>query len=203
MHTLAILLDVEISAAFLEAGKNIVIAKSFGPRAPLIAWVVLPPSLVVSLSWTDEFGIFAAPVPARAGLPVVVENALYPARDRTTYRYRNGGFEALPPSGDRLPEWHYGVVNKSPEATAFGLLQRVSTDGIEAALPMNIAVLAPDVPADLIPEDDVVVWWDMTTVASAVIAAVPPCALVIPWRRTAFATLFIRRNADAFVWIGE
>lgn len=202
MHTLVLLLGVEGSAALSDAGEHVVIAKSCGPRAPLVAWTVLPPSLVVWLSWADEYGVFAARVPARAGSSVIVDNAMYPACDRTTYRYRNHVFEPVAPLEDGLPKKHYGIVNESSDAMAFGLLQRVTTADHESVLPVSFAALSPGVPADLIPDEDVVVWSDVTTAAGTVVSAAPPRALVIPSDGRRSQCCMYDVSANAFVWLG-
>jgi hypothetical protein len=196
------LLGTEGVAALSDARERIIIAKACGARTPLVAWAVLQPSFVITVSWSEDYGVFAAPVPARAGSPVDVEIMAFPARDRTTYRYRNQLFEPITPPEDGLPKKHYGVLNDSTDATAFGLLQHAIAGGEKSLLPVSFAVLSPGAPADLIPDEDVVVWSDMTTAAGTVVSAVPRNALVVPWLGRRWQCCCYEPNADAFAWIG-
>jgi hypothetical protein len=194
-----VLLGARESAELSNAHQRIVIAKCGGMPAPLVAWAVVRPSPVVCVSWAEEYGVFAARVPARAGSLVTVDIARYPASDRTTYRYRDGAFEPIGPLEPGIPQRHYGVQNVSGQTMAFGLLQCVTED---TAVPVSFTVLSPGVPADLVPDDDIAVWSDATTAAGTVISDLPARALVVPALGQRWLCCCYDANTNAFTWIG-
>lgn len=197
-----LLLGAEGTAALTQARERIVVAKSCSRRSPLVAWAARPPSAVICLSSQEQYGLFAAAVPPRAGAVLSLETILYPATDRTVYRYRDGRFEgALPPS-DTIPKRHYGIRNDGSNTMAFGLLQRSSADEPESLQPLNFVVLAPGVPAELLPDDDIVVWTAVNLSPGTVISALPAGALVLPWRGERWQCCAYDIGGKSFVWIG-
>jgi hypothetical protein len=111
-------------------------------------------------------------------------------------------FDPVAPFVAGIPKRHYGILNHSRHAMAFGLVQRLTAGEQESVLPVSLAVLSPGAPAELIPDEDIVVWSDTTTAAGTIVPVVPPHALVIPWRGQRWQCCCYDVNRNAFTWIG-
>lgn len=156
VYALVIEIDDASLGVLSAAGAQLVVAKPAGNAAPSVAWLAWQPQPRNRLVFSETYGIYAAEIPARTGAPIEIRASVYPAADRTIYRFDGESFatEAVP----RLPARHYDVHNAAPFAAAAGLLQEATINGRAARGPLTAAILAPDVTADFTAVSKLYLW---------------------------------------------
>ena len=174
-------LVIEIDQAGLDAlalaQAQLVVAKPAGNAVPNVAWLAWHPQRRNRVVFSETYGVYAAEIPARTGAPIEVRASIYPAADRTVYRFDGTSFETEPMA--HLPARHYDVHNAAPIAAAAGLLQEATINGRTIRGPLTAAVLAPDVTADFTAAPKLYVWTRPHVSGGSIAPEVPHDAKVI------------------------
>jgi hypothetical protein len=195
MQTLIVMLDAAGLRALTSRRHRIVTGRAGAGTVPSVVWTAVPPAVLVTITWSDTYGLFAGTVPGQGGSSIEIVASLYPARDRATYVFRDGALSD-PATEPRIPKNHYDVKNATPEAAAFGLLQAVSVSGRHSLCPVKLVVLPAGAAADFVPDRHIVVWTDADAASGTVVAHVPARALVISYT-SGIATQRCRYDVDA------
>ena len=154
-------LTLEIAEASLrlltESDMRIVVAKASVGGSPGVAWLVWEPAPLNTVAWEETYGIYAAEIPEHDGAPIRLTASVYPAQDRSIYRYRHAAF-AEPRPSRRIPPRHFDVSNDATSSTAFGLLQAATINGELVRSPVNVVVVPCTFTADFAAVTTVHVW---------------------------------------------
>jgi hypothetical protein len=175
-YTLVVELDAAGLADSSEDGLRLVVAKPSGSNRPNVAWLARDPGERTTISWDDTYGLYAAVVPERDGLPLRVVASVYPAPDGAIHPFVGTAF-GEPVADGRIPRGHYDVRNDDECAVTFGLLQTVTIDGQRSIpTPLNAVVVPPGFTADFTAVTTVYVWAEAGVDGSSVVSQVPPDA---------------------------
>jgi hypothetical protein len=174
-------LVIELGAAGLrhsaERRLRVVVAKPSGASKPNVAWLAREPAERTTISWDDTYGLYAAVVPERDGLPLSVVAAVYPALDGAIHPFVGTAF-GDPVSEGRIPRGHYDVRNDEDElAMTFGLLQTATVDGQRSTpVPLNAVNVPAGFTADFTAVTRVYVWAEADVGGGTVVSQMPPDA---------------------------
>ncbi|HEY6234001.1 MAG TPA: hypothetical protein VIW69_02720, partial [Candidatus Elarobacter sp.] len=154
-------LTLEIAEASLrlltESDVQIVVAKTPAGGSPGVAWLVWEPAPLNTVIWEETYGIYAAELPEHDGAPIRMTASIYPARERSIYRYRDTSF-AEPLASQRIPPRHFDVSNDTASSSAFGLLQAATINGELVRAPVTVVVVPSTFTADFAAVTTVHVW---------------------------------------------
>lgn len=95
---------------------------------PKPLWVGFPPFENNTISWHDEYGIYASPNPLKPETVITASSILYPAKPGFVYPFADNVFGL--PTGTAQPGV-YAVNNNAGKLLTFGLLQGVTVNGKE------------------------------------------------------------------------
>ncbi len=161
-----------------KSGPRVALAKSTPGKLPSAVWLTLPLSRAVAVSWSEQYGVYAARVPSRAGEPIVPIAVLDPVDDRTVVPFLGDTFG--PTVRERsVPERHFGIHNLAAFPAAFGLIQMAVIRARRFAAPLNIVVLPAGFTADFTTEADLHFWIEPRVTAGIAPATIPSDALRI------------------------
>jgi len=117
-------------------GTNIVVAKpSSGGNAPNVAWIVFRPSESNSMTWEEEYGIYASPQSIQNGAVLTQMAATpFPASAGTVYSMLDSGTFGPPVPGGTpgiftAVNQYNNVAPGGPGFLTFGLFQNASVNG--------------------------------------------------------------------------
>jgi hypothetical protein len=162
-------------------GYNVVVAKpSNGGGSPNVAWVVFRPFMANTMTWEEQYGIYASMTQIQNGATIVQMSATpFPAVEGQVYTLSPGGFFG-PPQGGGAPG-SYAAINQfnsmssgGSGALTFGLYQSALVNG----RPMNgNAVFALPVfyqsMARMIPSSTIYIWVQPQVGSNTVITNAP------------------------------
>lgn len=162
---------------FLASGSNVVVAKPNAGGTPNVAWVVFRPLLGNSMSWEDEYGIYASNVELTSAGARLNQMSWtpYPAEDANTYELSPAG-SFVGPIGPG-PKGSYKATNlydNLPKGyLTFGLYQRSEVNGNQMG---NNAVSAAPViynsDATITPFTTIYLWIQSQVVSNSVLTVV-------------------------------
>jgi hypothetical protein len=157
----AFTLTLEFAEASLrllaESKMHIVVAKAPAGGSPGVAWLGWEPAPLNTVTWEETYGVYAAEIPEHDGAAIRLTASVYPAQDRSVYRYRHAAF-AEPRPSRRIPARHFDVSNDGTSSTAFGLLQAATINGELVRSPVNVVVVPRTFTADFAAVTTVHVW---------------------------------------------
>ena len=142
-YTLNMHFSQEDLVRFLATGSNIVVAKpSSSGGTPNVAWVVFRPLESNTMTWVEEYGIYASTASLVNGaLLTQMSRSEFPALDGRTYQFSpNGSFGPASGSGQLGSFYALNSYSGAPGYLTFGLFQdatvnnqRVAGNAISAA----------------------------------------------------------------------
>ena len=114
-------------------GANVVVAKPNAGGPPNVAWTVFRPVLINTMTWEDQYGIYASNSDIVNGARLVqMARTEYPAMAGKIYSLTSAGFFG-PPSGGGSPGCYTAVneFNNLPKGyLTFGLFQDAVVNGV-------------------------------------------------------------------------
>lgn len=124
-------------ARFLASGSNIVVAKPNNGGAPNVAWIVFRPLLDNSMTWTEEYGIYASNTDIMSGgaLLVQMSKTEYPAMEGAVYPLNAAGYFGPPSTvgGAQGSYYAQNEYNNLPKGyLTMGLYQNANVNGAQA-----------------------------------------------------------------------
>lgn len=163
---------------FLASGSNVVVAKPAGGGVPNVAWVVYRPLLANTMTWQEDYGIYAsnAAIVNSAQLTQMSQTP-YPAHADATYSLNPAGFFGPPTSGgvpssytaenayDNLPKG-YLTMGLYQDATVNGAPVQGNAVSAAAVIYQSTAVMTPFTTVYLWIQSSVVSNTVVTTVTS-------------------------------------
>jgi hypothetical protein len=173
LHTLFTEQDLQ---RFLASGSNVVVAKPNNGGAPNVAWVVFRPLINNSMSWEDNYGIYASNTDLiSGGVLNQMSKTAYPAVPDKVYELAPTGAFVGP--GSAGPAGSYTAVNaynNLPKGyLTFGLYQNAEVNGNQAV--GNAVSAAPVIynsTATITPFTTVYLWIQSQVVSNSVITTV-------------------------------
>jgi hypothetical protein len=161
---------------FYATGTNIVVAKPNGGGAPNVAWIVFRPLIDNSMTWTDEYGIYASNTDLIAGAVLSqMSKTGYPAEPAKMYELAPAGAFVGP--GSNTPAGSYTALNSYDNLPkgylTFGLYQRAEVNG--SRVDANAVSAAPVLygsTAQITPFTTVYLWTQSSVVGNSVITTV-------------------------------
>jgi hypothetical protein len=121
---------------FLASGSNIVVAKPSegGPQGstPNVAWVVFRPLESNTMTWTEEYGIYASNVELKNGaLLTQLSRSEFPALDGKIYEFAPNGTFGAPSAGGEAGSFSVlnSYDNPPRKYLTFGLCQDATVNG--------------------------------------------------------------------------
>lgn len=161
---------------FYATGTNIVVAKPNGGGAPNVAWIVFRPLGENSMTWTDEYGIYASNTDLVAGAILnQMSRTAYPAEPAKTYELSPAGTFVGP--GSNTQPGSYTAVNAYDNLPkgylTFGLYQRAEVNGDR--YDWNAVSAAPvlyNSTAQITPFTTIYLWTQSSVVGNSVVTTV-------------------------------
>lgn len=161
---------------FLASGSNIIVAKPSNGGAPNVAWVVFRPLLDNSMSWEDNYGIYASNTDLiSGGVLNQMSKTAYPAVEAKVYELTPYGAFAGPGSAGQ-PGSYTAVnsYNNLPKGyLTFGLYQNAEVNGSQVV--GNAVSAAPVIynsTAAITPFTTVYLWVQSQVVSNSVVTMV-------------------------------
>ena len=193
-YRLVLEIDADSSLALAGEDRRVVLAQPAGNAQPNVAWLALPPISLTTVEWTATRGLYAAEAALRNGAAIVARWLVHPAVDGTAYAFSGASFDMLRDAG-RIPRGHYDVVNDTPNAVVFGLLQDATVNGKTVRSPVNAVVLPPAFRADFAVPARVYVWTQRAIATGCIAPAVPADAALVVFERALVAKRCVYERA--------
>lgn len=162
---------------FYASGTNVVVAKPTGGSTPNVAWIVYRPLINNSLSWEENYGIYASNVDIINGATLSQMSATpYPAVSGMLYSMSASGGIIGPNSGGSPNA--YAIVNgynnlSTKGYLTVGLYQNATVDG--ASVVGNAVSAAPVIfnsTATMLPFTTVYLWLQSQVISNTVVTNV-------------------------------
>lgn len=161
---------------FLASGSNVVVAKPNNGGAPNVAWVVFKPLTNNTMTWEENYGIYASNTDLIAGGVISqVSRTPYPATAGKTYELAPTGAFGEPgasgPAGSYIAINSYNNLPKG--YMTFGLYQKADVNGSPTGSnPVSAASVIYQSRAEITPFTNVYLWIQSQVVSSSVITNV-------------------------------
>jgi hypothetical protein len=184
-------LDLQINASSLQvlkaAGLNITIAKPVGGANPNVTWLVFDPFQGNTVTWDEDYGIYASPTPIVQNGAVItrLSETPFPAQDAAYYSFTSAALFSGPFTGSGSPgQGSYKVNNNMPSTSypslTFGLQQKASINGTGInPSPLNAAVVPAALSATFTPLTTVYVWLQANFQSGTVITEINGNAAIV------------------------
>jgi hypothetical protein len=162
---------------FLASGSNVVVAKPTGGGAPNVAWVVYRPLLANTMTWEEDYGIYASNADIVNGAQLTqMSQTPYPARADATYALNPAGFFGPPSSGGARNA--YSAVNEYDNRSdkaylTMGLYQDAGVNGVPVqGNAVSAAPVISQSTAVMTPFTTVYLWIQSSVVSNTVVTTV-------------------------------
>jgi hypothetical protein len=161
---------------FLASGTNVVIAKPTSGGAPNVAWVVYRPLIANTVSWTENYGIYASNAEVQNGASLVQMSATpYPAVPSMQYTMTASGGILGPTSGGTPNSYTItNAYNNLPKGyLTMGLFQAANVNGTDVI--GNAVSAAPVIynsTATMTPYTTVYLWTQSQVISNTVVTNV-------------------------------
>ena len=161
---------------FLASGSNVVVAKPEGGGRPNVAWIVYRPLLVNSITWEEEYGMYASNAEIVNGARLdQLSRTDYPAAKGTRYPFGPEGFFGPPTSGGAPGSYTATneFDNQPKRYLTMGLYQDAVVNG--SAAKGNAVSAAPVIyqsTAQMTPFTTVYLWIQSSVVSNTVVTTV-------------------------------
>lgn len=176
-------LDLSIDTVDLRilkaAQMRIVLAKPVGSANPNVAWLSFDPFEGNSVTWTEEYGLYASNSELKAGAQIVkISSAPFPAQDGKYYAFKSDATFYGPNSGGDVPPLNsFRVFNEMPTSQypllLFGLMQSARVNGKTAEFrPLNANQVPAGTSVTFTPLTTVQVWLQSNLVSGTVLVDV-------------------------------
>lgn len=180
-------LVLEIDSASLEvlrrAHVRVALAKGSATTRPSVAWLAWTPSENDTVTWNENYGIYAALGPVEAGTAIRLQAAVYPAAHQMNYVFLEDRF-GTPAPQPTIPPGHIEIRNGSSSPQTMGLLQAANRNGEVTRAPLDAIVVPRGLSADFTVANTAYVWLGRD-VTSGTIATVPADATALTFSRDA------------------
>jgi hypothetical protein len=155
----------------MASGSKVVIGKQIGARN--VAWIVFSPLSVNSVTWVEEYGIYASNTPLHDGATIVQMSNL-PASPGTKYVLSASG--TLTAQGAGAPAGSYSVSNQNyttGSSVTCGLSQNANVNGSQLnGNAASAAAVLLQTTTVISPSPSVVVWVQAGIQSSTVVTSV-------------------------------
>jgi hypothetical protein len=174
MYQLSMTIDAKSLQTINSAGLSVIVAKPNGGGLPNVAWVAFRPLTSNTMTWEEEYGIYASTAQVQGGAQLTqLTSTGVPAALGQLYTLSANGFFTGPTPGG-TPDGYTALNDWTQNpAMTFGLYQNASVNGTSI---LNSAVSASSVPAKLsaamTPYTTVYVWLQGNTASSSVLTTV-------------------------------
>ncbi|WP_386069515.1 hypothetical protein ACFJIW_04775 [Tahibacter sp. UC22_41] len=144
-YTLTLLIDAADLPTLQQAGEQIVLVRRLADAGRCVAWAVIPLAPSHTVTWNDDYALYASNTPNAIGNLVTV-GASTSVVWQCDYRYATTGFQGPVPDAN-LGAATVQLVNQVPATTAAsilsGLAQSYAVDGAASgtAQPLNAQTL--------------------------------------------------------------
>lgn len=161
---------------FLASGSNVVVAKPAAGGQPNVAWVVYRPLLANTMTWEENYGIYASNADIINGAKLnQLSRTDYPALPAMTYTLGPEGFFGPPTSGGSAGSYTaVNTYNNLPKGyLTMGLYQDAVVNGAPAT--GNAVSAAPVIfnsTAQMTPFTTVYLWIQSSVVSNTVVTTV-------------------------------
>lgn len=174
-YTLGTLFSKEDLTRFHASGSNVVVAKPNAGGAPNVAWVVYNPLEENTMTWDEEYGIYASNTDIVGGaLLVQMSHAPSPVEDGMVYPFTVEGFFGSPSSGGVTGS--YTVQNEYKNDKGYmtiGLYQNaVVNDKKTTRNAISAALVQREFTAEMTPFTSVYLWIQSQVKSNSVVTNV-------------------------------
>ncbi|MBI2382369.1 MAG: hypothetical protein HYV16_16590 [Gammaproteobacteria bacterium] len=168
-YTLNVLFNQADLPTIYAAGQKLIIMKS-SPASTQLAWVAVKPFESNSISWTDDYAMYASQTQIQSGA-TIQKLSQVATPSGVEYIFENGMFDDPQPYTQNPNA--YATTNDFGEALTFGLAQSASVNGSSNMFsPLN-AQLVPNLnTAEFIPVEQVIVFLQSNVQNAQVISIV-------------------------------
>jgi hypothetical protein len=162
-YSLNLQIDPQSLSMLRATGQRITVGRSVNGAPPNVAWIVFNPLASNSVTWEDQYGLYASTTGLTNGATITQMSAVSPpARDASIYRFQPSmTFSGPTPGG--APAGSYGIQNEAPPSgmpmLTFGLTQSAMVNGAGTpSQPVSATALLSQMMAVLTPTSTIHVW---------------------------------------------
>ncbi|WP_394830085.1 hypothetical protein LVJ94_26615 [Pendulispora rubella] len=178
-YTLNLGIDQESLKIITAAQQQIVLARPVDGASPNVVWVAFRPFEDNSVTWVEEFGLYASTTEFQSGAEIVkMSHTDFPAQDGMYYSFDATATFSGPFSGAQAPPLgSYRTYNNMPEkdypALTFGLQQVATVNGKPTLpTPVNAVSVLANEQVTFTPLTTVYAWLQSTIVSATMISDV-------------------------------
>jgi hypothetical protein len=162
---------------FLASGSNVVVAKPNAGGAPNVAWVVYRPLIDNTMTWEEQYGVYASNADLTNGaLLYQMSKTEFPAVESMVYPLNAAGFFGPPSSGGGKPGSFYaqnGYNNLPKGYLTMGLYQNANVNGSQiSASAVSAAPVIYNSTAEITPFTTIYLWIQSQVVSNSVVTTV-------------------------------
>jgi hypothetical protein len=161
---------------FYASGTNVIVAKPTGGSQPNVAWIVFRPLISNSLTWEENYGIYASNVDVQNGATLTQMSATpYPAVASMLYAMQATGAITGPNSGGSPNAYSIiNLYNNLPKGyLTMGLYQNANVDGTQiVGNAVSAAAVLYQSTATMTPMTTVYLWLQSQVVSNTVVTTV-------------------------------
>lgn len=176
MATFNLNLDIDSQSLQLirAAQLRIMLAKPVGGGSPNVIWQSFDPFASNSVTWDEEFGLYASDTQLQNGATIRKMTAQEPAAEASYYTFTSGATFEGPYVDPRVGAGQYAAQNSMPNSSypvlTFGLTQAANVNGTAVAgNPLNAVLVLPNNFVTFTPITTVYVWLESNQASSTVI----------------------------------
>jgi hypothetical protein len=162
-YSLNLQIDSQSLSMLRAAGQRITLGRFVNGATPNVSWLVFNPFMSNSVTWEDQYGLYASTASLMNGATITQMSAVSPpARDASTYRFLPSmTFSGPTPGG--VPAGSYGIQNNAPPSgmptLTFGLTQSAVVNGAGTApQPVSATAMISNMMAVVTPNSSICVW---------------------------------------------
>jgi len=162
---------------FNAAGSNVVVAKPNAGGAPNVAWVVYRPFVANTMTWVEQYGIYASNTELTTGGAQLTQMSKteYPAADGKIYPLNAAGFFSAPSSGGNAGSYtaQNGYNNLPKGYLTFGLYQNAVVNGTATnGNAVSAAAVQFNYTAEITPFTTIYLWLQSSVKSNSVVTTV-------------------------------
>jgi len=117
-----------------------------------VVWVCFKPALVNTITWQENYGLYASNTQVQNGATISIESSVDNAQTGDLRYPFNASNYFDPPITDTSAPAAYSLVNNSGSTFTFGLLQQVTVNGATTSQIINAATVPNGQRADFSPQ---------------------------------------------------
>jgi hypothetical protein len=175
--TLNLEIDNQSLNAIRAAQERIILAKPVGGGSPNVIWQSFDPFGLNTVTWTQEYGLYASDARIVNGASILKISEQAPAEEAHYYSFTSGASFEGPYTDARVGPGQYAADNAMPHALypqlTFGLTQAAVVNTAEVkSQPLNAVSVLPNRFTVFTPITTVYVWLESNLVSSTVITQI-------------------------------